>query len=206
MIDELLKKYPIISDQIEATELKTILSNLYEILENNISGDIVEMGCFVGTTSLFISRILKNLSEERQFHVYDSFAGLPEKSAEDFSPAGEQFKAGELLAQKKQFIENYKKARLPLPQVHKNWFDDLKPTDIPENIAFAFLDGDYYGSIKSCLKLIENRVSHGGIIIIDDYQNEALPGARRATDEWSRKKGLAVRVEKSLAIIKMPKL
>lgn len=205
MIDDLLNKFPIISDQVEEPELKVILRNLVKVLENSIAGDVVEMGCYVGTTSLFISRVLKNFDSNKEFHVYDSFSGLPEKTSEDSSPAGEQFKPGELSASKKQFIENYKKSSLPLPLIHKNWFDNLQSTDMPDQIAFAFLDGDYYGSIKSCLSLIEDKMMPGGVIIIDDYQNESLPGARKATDEWVIKKNLNLQAEKSLAIINIPK-
>ena len=205
MVDELLKRFQIISDQVDTQELRVILSQLQNLLESKTPGQILEMGCYVGTTSLFISRMLNILGENREYHVYDSFEGLPEKSTQDLSPAGEQFKAGELYASKKQFIENYKKAGLQLPRIHKNWFDQLSPEDIPENIAFAFLDGDYYGSIKSCLSLIENKLVPGAVVIIDDYQNEALPGARKAADEWVNKKGLTLRAEKSLAIINIPK-
>lgn len=203
MIDELINKYALISDQVDKSELKVILNNLYETIQRGVEGDILEMGCYLGTTSLFITRLLVNTGSNKKFHVYDSFAGLPEKTLQDNSPAGEQFKAGELLATKKQFIENYKKASLPLPNIHKCWFNDLAPSSIPEKIAFAFLDGDYYESIKQCLNLIAPGLSSGSIIIVDDYQNEALPGAKKAVDQWLLDKGHRIKIISSLAIIEM---
>lgn len=205
MVDELLKKYPIISDQIEKSELQVILNNLEKVLLDKVNGDVVELGCYAGTTSLFISRILKLKGSGKMFHVYDSFEGLPEKSASDSSPAGMQFKAGELSVSKKQFIDNYKKANLGIPAIHKNWFNNLTSADIPGAICFAFLDGDYYNSIKDSLNLIEGKLQGGAIVIVDDYQNEALPGAKKATDEWIKRKGYSIRAEKSLAIISVPK-
>lgn len=205
MIDELLKKYPIISDQIEIDELKIILSNLSVTIDNNVVGDVVEMGCFVGTTSLFISRLLKQKSSDKKFHVYDSFEGLPEKSQKDSSPAGEQFKAGELRASKKTFIDNYKKAGLSLPHIHKCWFNELGASDVPEKISYAFLDGDYYDSIKSCLMLIEGKLQPGSFVVVDDYQNEALPGVKKAVDEWLAHNHFPIKTERSLAIIKVTK-
>lgn len=76
----------------------------------------------------------------RAFHVYDSFEGLPPKSAHDASGAGEQFTAGELAVSKKQFLHEFHKAGLQPPIVHKGWFGDLSEQDIPAQIAFAFLD------------------------------------------------------------------
>lgn len=203
MISELLNKYPIISDQVSRDELKIILGCLYEVISKGIRGDIVEMGCYSGTTSLFISRVLIQTGSIKQFHVYDSFEGLPEKTVFDNSPAGTQFKSGELLASKKEFIQNFKKANLPVPKVHKNWFSALTFQDLPESISFAFLDGDYYESIRDCLKLIENKMTSGGFIVVDDYQNEALPGAKKAVDQWLKDKTHRFRLERSLAIIKI---
>ena len=138
----------------------------------------------------------------RVLHVYDSFEGLPEKSSHDASPAGEQFQPGELSASKKRFVENYKKAGLALPRIHKGWFSELTEADIPEQIAFAFLDGDYYDSIMTPLKLIWPRLVPGAIVVVDDYVNEALPGAAKAVDEWLAAHPVKFRTEHSLAIIR----
>ncbi len=182
-IPKILKKYPIISDQVNAAQLQVILQALEKTLRKGISGDIVEFGCYIGTTSLFIRRLLDERREKKSFHVYDSFTGLPEKTWEDSSSAGEQFQAGELSVTKKQFIHEFQKANLKLPTIHKGWFSTLTSQDVPAEICFAFLDGDFYGSIKDSLTLVLPRMTKGGIIIIDDYAREALPGAAKAVLE-----------------------
>lgn len=199
--NNLLRNYPIISDQIEPAELSALLRELKNIIESNTVGDIVEFGCYVGTTSLFIQRLIRG--SQRTLHVYDSFAGLPEKSSKDASPAGFQFKTGELAATKSEFIKNFKKAGLKLPMIHKGWFSDLAAADIPDKIALAFLDGDYYESVMTPLKLIWPNLAPGAVVIVDDYQNEALPGAAKAVDEWLRDHKIGgLKIEASLAIIK----
>ena len=145
--DQLLAKYPIISDQVDTKELRVLLRELENVLRGGAVGNIVEFGCYVGTTSLFIRRLLDVYDFTGEFHVYDSFAGLPEKTSVDNSAAGEQFKAGELLAPRKTFVYNFKKAGLKLPIIHKGWFADFTPDDVPEDISFAFFDGDLYESI-----------------------------------------------------------
>ena len=137
-----------------------------------------------------------------EFHVYDSFAGLPEKTSVDNSAAGEQFKAGELLAPRKTFVYNFKKAGLKLPIIHKGWFADFTPDDVPEDISFAFFDGDFYESIADSFRVCAGKFHKKATIIVDDYANEALPGVARAVDEWlSRNQQFVLRTEASLAII-----
>lgn len=203
-IDQLIKKYPPISEQVSPEELKTILNNLELSLNKNPTGTIVEFGCYMGTTSITISRYIDNIGRRNSFHVYDSFEGLPKKDDKDESPTGLNFIEGELSVSKKEFIKVYKKAGLNLPIIHKAWFSDLTEEEVPDNIAFAFLDGDYYQSIKDSLNLISNKLAKGSIIVIDDYQSESLPGTKKATDEWlsgGTRQHRLIRVENSLAII-----
>jgi O-methyltransferase len=194
----------IISDQVGQGELHVVWSELERVLKNGVIGDIVEFGCYAGTTSLFIRRLLdeQGESDKRQFHAYDSFEGLPPKSREDESPAGTQFAAGKLNVSKKDFLREFHQANLRPPIVHKGWFNKLSAADVPEKIAFAFLDGDFYGSIKDSLKLVWPRLQPGGTILVDDYGREALPGAERAVREFLHGKNLTVRAEANVAIIR----
>ncbi|MGH7241127.1 MAG: TylF/MycF/NovP-related O-methyltransferase [Candidatus Saccharimonadales bacterium] len=183
MSHNLLAKYPLISDQVNQHQVQVILDELQKTLEQGTAGAIVEFGCYIGTTSLFIRRLLNLRQATREFHVYDSFAGLPPKSPQDTSAAGEQFQAGELSVSKKDFLREFQKAGLQPPVVHKGWFGDLTADDVPDQIAFAFLDGDFYESIRDSLQLVLPRMQAGGAIIVDDYAREALPGAARAVHE-----------------------
>lgn len=150
---------------------------------------------------MFIRRLLDCYNAAAEFHVYDSFSGLPEKTSHDLSPAGEQFKAGELAVSKQEFIKQFKKAGLKVPYIHKNWFYELATADVPDSISFAFLDGDYYESIRDSLRLITPKLSSGAVIVIDDYVSSALPGAARAVDEWCRLQPWRLQAAHSLAVL-----
>lgn len=189
----------LLSDQVSLQEISLILRELDKALANTVDGQVVEFGCFVGTTSVYLADKLDSTS--RQLYLYDSFAGLPEKTTEDLSPAGEQFRPGELLAPKKQLIKNLRQAGVPMPVIKKAWFNQLQTQDLPQSVAFAFLDGDYYASIKDPLKLISKKLVPGAVIVVDDYTNPALPGAAKAVDEWLVGHPAKLRVEQSLAII-----
>jgi O-methyltransferase len=198
-VSKLIDTYPLVSDQIEKDELLVILTELARVLEKGIAGDVVEFGCFVGTTALFLQRLLAG---SKTLHVYDSFEGLPVKDQRDESPLGKQFEPGKLFARKTDFIRNFKKAGLPLPHIHKDWFKDIQDNQLPGQIAFAFLDGDYYESVMTSLQLIWPRLSRGAVVIVDDYHNEALPGAAKAVDEWlTTHKVATFRAQASLAVM-----
>lgn len=204
MQPRLFRGQKIISDQVGPEELSVVWRELEKVLQAATPGDIVEFGCYSGTTSLFIRRLLdeKGESNKRSFHVYDSFEGLPEKTEQDASVAGEQFKKGELAVSKKQLLQNFHAANLTPPIVHKGWFSQLTERDVPDRIAFAFLDGDFYESIMDSLKLIWPRMSQGGVVLIDDYGRDALPGPERAIRDFFGGQPPAVRVEHNIAIIK----
>lgn len=200
-IHDLIARHGIISDQITKSELQVILRECDQVLRHDVAGDIVELGCYAGTTSLYLQRLIQQTGRSRQLYVYDSFEGLPSKVKEDLSPAGEQFRAGELAVGKTALIRNFKHAGLPLPRIKKAWFSELTSDDIPARIAFAFLDGDFYESILDSLTLVWPKLTEGAVVVVDDYQTEALPGVRKALDVWARDHQFTLRVEASLAII-----
>ena len=187
--------------QITDKQTEIILKLLTECL--NLEGDIVEFGCYEGDTSVKMGKLIKN----KRLWLYDSFKGLPEKSDADFSSIGESFKAGELKASKSAVMKRFLHASLPKPVIKKAWFDELNPgQDLPEKIAFALLDGDYYESIKISLHLVTPKMTKEGIIIVHDYRNEALPGAAKAVDEFiSKNPTWRIRIQQGLAIIQQGK-
>lgn len=200
--DAYIRTLTVASDQVSTREVAVILRELERVIHTNVSGDIVEFGCYEGTTSVHLAKWIEGSG--RTLYLYDSFEGLPDKTYHDESPAGMQFKTGELLASKKILLQRLRKANVSMPYIKKAWFSELNDTHIPRKIAFAFLDGDYYESVKIPLELIQSHLSPGAIIVVDDYANEALPGAAKATDEWvSRHKNATMRVEASLAIIRV---
>ena len=205
--------------QVTARETEILLQELKKTLNNNVPGDVVEFGCYKADTSVLYQKLLEsmghggsilsenqaNQTSQKILWLYDSFEGLPAKTREDNSAAGDAFQAGELLVTKREVIEKFKKMGLKLPKIKKAFFDDLDIIyDIPEKISYAFLDGDLYQSIKTSLNLVSNKMSPGGVIIVHDYNNPELPGSARAVDEWLKAhqaKVASFRVAETLAII-----
>lgn len=218
------------NDQVTREETAEILRFAEQCLA--VEGDFIELGCYKGDTSILLGKMLaqrnnkNNASSEtalfdeetnwplevgrlsprkgsKTLWAYDSFAGLPEKTREDSSSAGDNFKAGELFVTKREVVDKIRKHGLKNIIVKKAWFSDLTDQDLPAQISFAFCDGDLYSSIKTSLKLVVPRLSAQGIIIVHDYNNPELPGSARAVDEFLRAHPeYKLQVRHSLAIIK----
>lgn len=195
------------NDQVSRKETAKILSLAQGTL--GVEGDFVELGCYRGDTSLLLAELLHDYNRASAPHpakklwIYDSFEGLPDKTAEDVSSIGENFQKGELFITKREVKARFLRAGLPVPVITRAWFEDLTAADMPEKIAFAFLDGDLYSSIHTSFHLIEKNLSPGAIIVVHDYVNPALPGVARAVDEWCAAHSIEVNIYHSMAIIRM---
>jgi len=80
----------------------------------------------------------------------------------------------------------------PSKYIHfkKGWFQDTLPIakDEINAIAILRLDGDWYASIKVCLENLYDKVSQGGLVVIDDYGY--YEGCTKAVDEFLEERNI----------------
>jgi O-methyltransferase len=176
------------SPMLNIEQAMNIYHLLSQILSLKIPGDLVELGCFEGRTSLILQKTLDQFKSNKKLHVYDAFEGLPEKNEKDGNTS---FKKGQCKTTKDKLIQNFNKFNVRLPKIHTGWFKDTLSTQLPNKICFAHLDGDFYSSIKESLKYIYPKLSPGAIVVIDDYcdpkvhnVHNVLPGVKKACDEF----------------------
>lgn len=105
----------------------------------NVPGDFCELGCHEGKSAVVFQRILQHYDPSRNLHLYDSFEGLPNASAENGHANAHK---GDMATTKDALIANFKRLNLRQPILHQGWFEDTLPTQLPDKIAFAHLDGD----------------------------------------------------------------
>lgn len=182
-VEKILSSHSILqNNMVQQDHVRFVLENLRVVLNEKIPGDVVEFGCYEGTTSLFISRVLQATKSDKMFHVYDSFLGLPDKGIKDGNSPN--FKTGYCKAGRDRLEANFSEASLPLPVIHEGWFKDLRPNDMPDKISFSFVDCDYYDSIMCAFKLVYPRMLSGGRIVVHDYKYEHLPGVEQACHDF----------------------
>lgn len=178
-VEKIIKEHPdTISSLVNIEQMKFILDNLSDAL--NLTGDVVELACNIGTTSLYIRRLLNAERSKKIFHVYDSFEGLPAPEPID----GILCKKGDMRKEQHEFERTFFNAGLDCPIVHKGWFAEIPDHEYPSEICFAFLDGDFYSSITDSFNKIYDKVVPGGVILVHDYEGEMLPGCKAACDDF----------------------
>jgi len=178
-----------ISRMMARHQMYGVLYHLEKVLKLNLEGDVVELGCNVGTTSINIRRLLDEYKSDKEFHVYDSWQGLPKKLLVDVNKNAKlQFKEGYCRTSKGIFEHVFKLKKLKKPIIHSGWFKEIPDKEYPDKICFAFLDGDFYSSIMDSLNKIYHKMVKGGIIIIDDCGMDALPGCKKAIQDFLKNK------------------
>lgn len=180
------------------------LENAFDIIElverEKIPGVLIECGVAEGGTAAMLALANKELgSFNRTKWFFDSYEGLPEPTAEDYinGKAGNFVRPlpkGSCLGTLDQVSElMYTTLGMAKDEVHliKGWFQDTVPLyrdKVGEAIAVLRLDGDWYESTKIPLENFFDKLSTGGIVIIDDYFT--CFGSRRATDEFRVNAGI----------------
>ena len=192
---ELIKKYPVVSGMMSRNQIYGVLYHLKSVIDRGVDGDVVELGCNVGTTSLFIKKFLDTYCPEKKFHVYDSFDGLPDKHEKDMtsSVSGNVFVRGACKTSRDVFEKVLGHYDVGLPIINTGWFKEIPDSAYPSKICFAFFDGDFYTSILDSFEKTFQKIQPGGMILVDDIsdgdlENHGLPGAERACQEFLRDK------------------
>ena len=189
-VDKIIAEHPqTISTMVEIVQMRYILDNLYSV--KDIPGDVVELGCNVGTTAIYIRRLLNMVETGKEFHVYDSFEGLPDANEHDGNPP--RLVKGSLKKEQSAFEKSFFDAGLLLPVIHKGFFVDIPNDEYPEQICFAFFDGDLFSSILDSFCKVYYKMSKVGIIIVHDYEGAELPGVKKACDYFLKDKPEKVR-------------
>jgi hypothetical protein len=156
-------------------------------MASDIQGSVVECGVWRGGMAAGLCFVLGNA---RGYFLFDSFEGLPPVKEIDGKAAmqWQQNVTGSTYydncSAPPQFAaEVMAKAGAQNTHLIKGWFDDTIPSfSGTEPVAVLHLDGDWYDSTMVCLVHLFDRVTPGGIIILDDYY--AWDGCSRALHEF----------------------
>jgi O-methyltransferase len=164
------------------------------VARRGIPGDIVECGVWRGGSMQAVAlALMEQGAADRRLHLFDTFEGMPPPTEKD---RREHVTAEELLAQHDKdhrvwavaALEDVQEAMqetgYPQDLVHycKGLVEDTIPARAPERISLLRLDTDWYESTRHELVHLYERLSPGGVLIIDDYGD--WQGARLATEEF----------------------
>lgn len=173
---------------VDPDRLTTISDQLTRLVTARVPGEVVEIGCYRGAMALWMRAVLDSLGDTRAIHVYDSFQGLPAPGVFD----SDHLVQGDLVATTDDVENTHRHWKKPAPTMHPGWFSETLPACLPDSVAFAYVDGDFYDSIMISLEHCLPRLVPGGTLIVDDYADTAinpkawdgLPGVKKACDDY----------------------
>lgn len=189
------------------------------VINNKISGDIVECGVWKGGSMLTIIKTLLNLnSKDKNLYLYDTFEGWPEKTEFDiYNKINEQTRFSNEISDlgiemghdesHQSFLQEVKNllysTKYPTEKIYfiKGIVQESLPKHTPSNISILRLDTDYYESTKHELIHLFPKLSIGGFLIIDDY--DIWEGQKKAVDEYFSKENIVMklyRIERGVRI------
>jgi hypothetical protein len=164
------------------------------VARRGIPGDIVECGVWRGGSMQAVAlTLLEEDAADRGLHLFDTFEGMPPPTEKD--RRGDTTAAEMLAAHGKEHrvwavadVEDVREAmrevgyREDLVHFHQGKVEDTVPGLAPARISLLRLDTDWYESTRHELEHLYDRLSPGGVLIIDDYGD--WDGARLATEEF----------------------
>lgn len=172
------------------SQLAFLINALDEISE--VSGSILEVGCFGGATTVFLSEHLKDTSQSRQYIAIDTFAGfLYDDVQHELSERGKTSQrailASAFASNRRDWVRRsldlsgHSAVRLVEADAGSLDYEEFAP------VAFALIDVDLYRPVIRALKAIVPCMSKGGIIVVDDCRpDQVYDGALAAYMEWCR--------------------
>jgi len=188
-------------------KLEYIVNATNTIAKNNIEGDIVECGVWMGGSAALIADTLLQHKQTRMIHLLDSFDDphepLPVDGPYLIKLLGGMKRAKGRLQTIKGFYDKVTKGKGPGdPRVvynllvksvgypkekikfHKGWFQNTvaSVSESIDKISFLIIDCDLYAPTKLCLEYLCPKVVPNGLIFIDDYPT--LDGCKKAVDDY----------------------
>jgi O-methyltransferase len=128
----------------------------------NVPGDMAELGVARGASAKMIAA----RAPDRVLHLFDTFEGLPDPSAQD----GARFK-------KRQYRHTLEEVQGYLDSGNLRFYKGLFPETASDlsttRFAFVHLDADLYESTRAGLEWFYPRLNRGGILVSHDYDTSS---------------------------------
>lgn len=146
-----------------------------KVIEDKITGAIVEAGVWRGGAMIFAAGVLKEMGQDsRKVYVCDIFDGTFPESGHTMDKWAHEHDFSALSVSRDEVAGNFMKFGFnPGSNIKflKGWFSETLST-ITEQIAILRIDGDTYQSTMDTL-VLEPQIPSGGFIIMDDWAIES---------------------------------
>jgi hypothetical protein len=165
-------------------ELEICEDLMKELLANDVAGDFIEFGVFEGAWLNYLYGLSEKVGLNRTIWGMDSFEGLSKPHPEFDSTF---WKEGSYAASLDTVRANVKADERGRFKFVKGFFaESLKRPDAAEvgPICWARIDCDIYEPALDSLNFLTDRLSHGAVLVFDDWNYSVESGEGKAFKEW----------------------
>ena len=157
----------------------------------NLDGDFVECGVLKGFCSEVICKYLEFQNVSKQYYLYDTFTGFPEKTSTEKErsvyPSYEKIDSVALYQEVCAKFSIY-----PNVQIIRGIVPDTFAVACPDQISFLHIDMNSEMAEVLALEHLFDRLTIGGIIIFDDFGWKSAINQCKAEQAFMRKRGHSV--------------
>lgn len=162
-----------------------LYAGLLEQCCSGVAGGIAECGVYNGGNA-FITFLTSQVAAKRDYHLFDSFEGLPSLSEYDLESSKKDF-ADVDFNKVCGIFGNFDNAR-----IHKGYFDQTFSSLEDQQFCMVYVDCDLYEGTLACCDYFYSRIPEGGCLMFHDYwvSEETLPhikpfeGVNKAVKEF----------------------
>lgn len=201
--DRQFKNYSLLSSRNHA-RIFGLFSIINEV--SDVEGEIVEAGVGMGISLATLGYAVSYYELNKKVYGFDSFKGFPDATKEDYSSRvrhneiiGWDVTSDELILRIFERDHHKIPEGLSLLRNHNvdiklfpGFFNETFASNLPSKIALLHVDCDLYESYKLVLEAGFPRMTTGGFILFDEYQEDNWPGATQAVDEFAEKHELPI--------------
>ncbi len=186
--DHLGPRYPYLHTP---AQLAYLLSCLEQT--RDVPGCVVEAGCYVGSTTLFLNRHMTVAGIEKPYWALDTFSGFRDEDLDvEVTRGQDRDHLRHFFTINDQQWFDYAVRRDGATRV-RSVATDVGAFDFGRlaPIAFCLVDVVFYQPVRLALPGIWDALSAGGIVVVDDYSDKgAFSGAGQAYREFVEAQGM----------------
>jgi O-methyltransferase len=206
-----LKRYLIPRYQYSFSPCQLSFINKCFLESHLLAGVSLEIGCYVGSTTVFLNANYRYQLKARPYYAIDTFSGF---TSTDIKYEEEQRGKNLTGIDNETLFSMNSQSRFEYT-MKINGFDNVKSIKLDadhidawgnhETIAFCLIDVDLYLPTRKSLEYVIPRMADGGTIIVDDcVDNSQFDGAFQALREMADEKRFKYQiVEDKLGLIKI---
>jgi len=153
-----------------------------------VEGDVAECGVFRGASLISLAVHLKQVAPHKRLFGFDSFQGFDSSILLDINMNAppEPYKQVGAFSRTSysRVVRKLRRFRIENVTLIPGYFRDSSPRCPDRKFSFVYLDLGIYQATRECLEYFYPRLSTGGIILANGYDDPPWPGANKAVDEF----------------------